>query len=100
MHRLTRRSFGKKLLAAGAFSLIEHSPILPQTSNAEPDIEIPDSIAGYTLSAEDKQLAGKFLMNHEQNMNALRETDLPNSLPPDFIFSSPKVKGEIGDAKR
>lgn len=100
MNRLSRRSFGKKLLAAGAFSLIEHPPILSQTSNPEPVIDLPDSIAGYTLSVEDKQLASKFLMNHEKNMKALRETDLPNNLPPDFIFSSPKAKGENGAAKR
>lgn len=100
MNKFTRRSFGKKLLAAGAFSLIEQPPILSQSSNPEPVIDVPDTIAGYTLSAEDKQLASKFLINHEKNMKALRETDLPNSLPPDFIFSSPKAKGENGAAKR
>lgn len=100
MNKFTRRSFGKKLLAAGAFSLIEHPSILSQTAKPEPVIDVPDTIAGYTLSAEDKQLAGKFLMNHETNMKALRETDLPNNLPPDFIFVSPKAKGENGAAKR
>lgn len=102
MNRLTRRSFGKKMLAIGAASIVQPPSLLPQTSNprrvessTEPAVEVPDVIAGYTLTAEEKQLAAKYLANHEKNMQPLRATDLPNSLPPDFIFASPAGTGAV-----
>lgn len=89
MNKLSRRVFGKRLLAAGALPLLDFQVSKSQTGSHEGTIATPDAIAGYTLSGEEKELVSKFLATHEKNMSALRTTDLPNSLPPDFIFASP-----------
>jgi hypothetical protein len=100
MNKLTRRAFGKRLLVAGALPLLDGRTAEGQVGNDVSTVVVPDVIAGYTLSAEEKQLAAKFLSVHEKNMSPLREQDLPNHLAPDFRFSSPKSKGESGAAKR
>jgi hypothetical protein len=55
---------------------------------------LPDVIVGYRLTDEDKRLTAKFLATHEKNMGPLREIDLPNSLAPSCIFTSPRQKPE------
>ena len=92
MNKLTRRTFGKRLLATSSLPFINLPSYAEQTAN--PELAIPDTIAGYKLTAEDKQLAGRFLANHEKNMSALREKELPNSLAPAFMFASPRTKSE------
>jgi hypothetical protein len=97
MNKLTRRTFGKRVLAAGALPLLK---LELQTSNPEPQIIIPDKLAGYKLSAEEKLLATKFLTTQEKNMAPLRERDLPNSLAPSFVFASPIANGEKRKRKK
>ncbi len=92
MDKLTRRTFGKHLLAASTLPLINLPSSAQETTN--PETTVPDTIAGYRLTPEDKQLALKFLANHEKNMLPLREKELPNSLAPAFIFASPLPKRE------
>ena len=94
MNKFTRRMFGKHLLAATALPLIKLPSVNPQAANPEQTVVIPGTIAGYDLTAEDKQLAAKFLSTHEKNMSTLREKDLPNSLPPSFNFASPRPNNE------
>jgi hypothetical protein len=100
MNTITRRAFGKRFLAVGALPLIASPRAEAQTSGDERGGAIPAMIAGYTLTQEDKQLAAKFLSTHEKNMVPLRGKDLPNSLPPAFLFSSPIIRGENGEAKK
>jgi hypothetical protein len=100
MNKLTRRLFGKKLLSAGALSLVEHPYLFSQIPNPEPVVDVLNSIAGYTLSAEDRQLVVKYLSTHEKNMAPLRENDLPNNLAPNYVFTSPTTKGENGEGMR
>lgn len=88
MKTLNRRAFGMRLLAAGGSLPLLNSPLAAQEKAGT----APDTIAGYTLKAEDKQLVGKFLTSHEKNMKSLRGNDLPNSLAPDFIFASPRTR--------
>jgi len=88
VNKLSRRTFGKRILAASAVPLLRLEP-LPGQTETTPSPIVPDAIAGYKLTAEDKQLAVKFLSTHEKNMSALREKDLLNSLAPNFIFASP-----------
>ena len=95
MNKLTRRTFSKRLLATSTLPLINLPSFAAQTANPEPAVHIPDTIAGYKLTPEEKQLAIKFLTNHEKNMSALREKELPNNLAPHFIFTSPREKNEI-----
>ena len=98
MNTLTRRTFGKRILAAGALPLLKNPLLEPQSSN--PEQIVTDTIAGYKLTKEEKQLVAKFLSTHEKNMAPLREKDLPNSLAPSFVFGCPTTKGESGeDAK-
>ena len=89
MNTLTRRTFGKRILAATALPLMKSPAYEPQSP--ESGAKVPDVIAGYTLTPEDRQLAARFLATHEKNLSALRENDLPNGLAPNFIFASPKV---------
>lgn len=100
MKKLSRRTFGKYLLAASTlpFHTAETSPPPQNPSSANPTI--PDIIAGYTLTAEEKRLVEKFLAVHEKNMASLRERDLPNALAPAFHFASPASNGETGDDEK
>lgn len=97
MNKLSRRTFGKRILAASALPLLKYP--VPEQQTPAPVAVVPDTIAGYKLTQEDKQLAAKFLSTHEKNMAALRERDLPNSLAPNFLFASPRT-GENGEAKK
>ena len=93
MISLTRRAFAKTLLAASVLPIAKLPLAVGQTKqDTLPPPAIPDSIAGYTPSSDEKQLAAKFLVNHEKNMQPLREKDLPNSLPPNLIFKSPTIR--------
>jgi hypothetical protein len=100
MEKLSRRTFSRYLLAATTLPLksAEASP-LPQISSAT-NPTIPDIIAGYRLTADDKRLAEKFFAMHEKNMASLRERELPSALAPAFLFATPKSNGETGDAKK
>lgn len=100
MNTISRRTFGKRFLAVGVLPLIASPLDEAQTPGDEPGVAIPDMIAGYTLTQEEKQLAAKFLSTHEKNMLPLRGNDLPNSLPPAFLFASPAIRGENGETKK
>ncbi len=89
-HKLTRRMFGKRMLAASALPVVGLAS--DQTANSQP--AVPDTIAGYKLTDDDKQLTSKFLSNHEKNMMPLRAKELPNGLAPSFMFASPREKSE------
>jgi hypothetical protein len=93
MSPLTRRAFAKTLLAASVLPITKVPLAIGQTKqDSLPPPVIPDAIAGYTPTNEEKQLAAKFLANHEKNMMPLREKDLPNSLPPNLLFKSPTIR--------
>ncbi len=92
MNKLSRRTFGKRLLIAGAVPLVHLPSFAQETPKTE--VAVPDSIAGYKLTSEEKKLALKFLKTHEGNMSALREKELLYSLAPSFIFASPHLKSE------
>ena len=92
MNTFTRRTLGKRLLFASVLPLLKN-PILAQQTT-ETVVALPDTIAGYALTMEDKKLATKFLSEHEKNMKPLREKDLPNSLAPNFVFASPRAEGK------
>jgi hypothetical protein len=91
MIHISRRIFNKHLIAAATIPLVEfardEATSQEQTTSPAP---LPEVIAGYRLTEEDMRLAAKFLATHEKNLRPLRETDLPNSLPPSCIFASPK----------
>ncbi len=83
MGSMTRRDFTRHVLAAG-FLPVTTGIIQQEKSETSPSL--PDAIAGYTLTPEDKTLAAKFLAAHEKAMAPLRATDLPNSLVPSFVY--------------
>ena len=86
--RITRRAFGQWLLSAMALPTLGFQS---QQKSAQP----PDIIAGHQLTADERELAAKFLATHQKHIGPLRESELPNDLPPDFRFSSPEMK-EVG----
>ena len=92
MNKLTRRTFGKRILATGVL------PLLPQRSHAQTEATalIPPAIAGYKPTAEERALTEKYLSTHEKNFSSLRERDLPNSLAPFFVVTSPTMGGVSG----
>ena len=93
MSSLTRRAFAKTLLAASVLPMAKLPLAVGQTKqDTLPPPAIPDSVAGYTPTSEEKQLAAKFLATHEKGMMPLREKDLPNSLPPNLLFKSPMIR--------
>lgn len=79
-NKLTRRSFQKRLLAAGA---------LPFLASPLDEVQEPATIAGYTPSAEEQALVASFLHAHNARMMGLQNEDLPNSLVPAVTFSCP-----------
>lgn len=96
MPTLSRRAFGKALLSLGAFPLgsdtLFHSP--PTQISAEA-IFLPERVAGYIMTEEERKLAAAFLTSHENNLQPLRVRELPNAVPPAFVFASPTpTKGE------
>ncbi len=94
MNKCTRRTFGKHLFAASLLPIASAPLSGLQVGDPEHGPGIPDTIAGYMLSPEDKQLASKFLSTHEKNLSALRAKDLPNNLAPCFSFKSPQPSSE------
>lgn len=101
MKSLTRRAFGKTLLTACAVPLVGNSPVRLQ-SEEQPSspYQLPERIAGYVPTAEERHLAAKFLESHEKNIATLRVQDLPNGLAPSLMFSSPIIKGENGEERK
>ncbi len=59
MYKLTRRSFGK-LVVAGSIPLLR----TPLAEDQQTQYSGPDTIAGHSLSSEEKNLAQKFLRDH------------------------------------
>jgi hypothetical protein len=95
MSRLTRREFGKRLaVGATGFVFVQPDTALQTSVLQEGANSVPNEIAGYRLSEEDKRLAAKFLSNHEKTMAPLRETNLPYDLPPDIVYASPIMRRE------
>ncbi len=100
MGPLSRRTFSKSLFAG---------LLLPATKLRLPELQeqseqsvplpatMPDTIAGYTLTPDDKKLVVKFLESHEKNMTPLRKDNLPNTLVPDILFTSPLMKKGEGE---
>jgi len=86
--RITRRAFGQWLLSALALPALGFQS---QQKTPPP----PDIIAGHQLTADERELAAKFLATHQKHLGPLRESDLPNDLPPNFRFFSPVMK-EVG----
>ena len=87
MRSISRRTFTKQLLAASAIPLAGSSGQEIHTDQIRDFVPpVPDSIAGYTLTAEDKQLVRKYIVNHEVHLLSLRGIELPNSVPPAITF--------------
>lgn len=78
---MTRRTFGK-LLAASTIS----AAALP--GRAE-DYKVPDVVASYTMTTDERELAQKFFDGHEKDMMPLRSKRLPNDLFPALTFVAP-----------
>ena len=98
MPKLTRREFGKRLAVVSATAVVTQPHAVVQTSAVQQETNsVPDTIAGYRLSEEDKQLAAKFIANHDKTMAPLSENNLSNDLPPDIVFVSPAMRGENND---
>ncbi len=100
MKSLTRRAFGKTILAAGTAPFMGAVVLPMQSEQPQRVIALPERVAGYLMTEDERQLALKFLAHHEKNIQPLRERDLPNGLVPHFIFASPVMKGENGKAVR
>jgi hypothetical protein len=100
MKTLTRRAFGTTLLSAGAIPLVRDAFLHASSESDQAGIVLPESVAGYVMTEDERKLALKFLENHERNMKPLREHDLPNDLAPSFIFASPILKGETGESEQ
>ncbi len=83
--RITRRAFGQWLLSAMALPALGYQ-------SQQTTVQSPDVIAGHQLTADERELAAKFLATHQKHISPLRERELPNDLPPDFLFSSPEMK--------
>jgi hypothetical protein len=94
MQTLTRRTFANTVL--GALPLMHDSLRQVQTETPKYVVHLPERVAGYLMTNEERRLALTFLENHEKNMQPLRERELPNGLAPSFIFASPGIKGEEG----
>lgn len=100
MKPITRRGFGKRLLAAGILPLTAGSlDGLLEQQKSETPIATPDTIAGYALSSDEKTLAAKYLAAHEKRMTPLRVVDLPNSLAPSILYriEPPVTKRKSGN---
>ncbi len=100
MKTLTRRAFSTTLLSAGAIPLVRDVFLHASSESDQSGIVLPESVAGYVMTEDERKLALKFLENHEKNMRPLREQDLPNHLAPNFIFTSPILKGETGEIEK
>jgi len=97
MSLISRRLFGRTILAGVLLPTTKvRLPGQQQQVEAAPSPQVPDTIAGYTLSSEERTLATKFLGVHEKNMSPLRLNDLPNNLAPSFQFVSPNMKRSGG----
>ncbi|MEK9135485.1 MAG: hypothetical protein AAB393_00040 [Bacteroidota bacterium] len=85
MTSLSRRSFTKRLLTtSGSLLAAEHLEQISLAANPCDQTTVPDSIAGYTLTPEDKALVSKFLARREKDLLPLRANDLQNATPPCF----------------
>lgn len=98
MQTLTRRTFTKTVL--GALPLMHESLRQVQSEEAKSVVHLPDRVAGYLMTPEERRLALTFLENHEKNLQPLRDRELPNSLAPSFVFASPIINGEEGAARK
>jgi hypothetical protein len=94
MDPITRRSFGKTLLATVVLPHLGSSTLAEQAAAASP--AVPDTIAGHVLTADEKVLTAKFLADQEKNLSGLRLESLPNSLQPAIRFASPTMKERDG----
>jgi len=97
MRPVSRRLFTKQLLAASVLPLAKSYPQETHSSEIRASLHVPDSIAGYTLTADDKELAAKFLSDHDNKLNSLRGTGLPNSLAPAILFCAPRMSANPGE---
>lgn len=89
--KLTRRAFGRTALLVGILPALRGSSrALSQEPTQAPDV--PPTISGYTLLPEERELATKFLEEHEKSMAPVRAIELPNGLPPSPRFASPRMK--------
>jgi len=99
MQRVSRRTF-TALLFSAAF-LRKANGDTTRTKQADialRTLSIPDTIAGHVLTQEEKDLAARFISEHEEGMTPLREIDLPNSLAPSICYRNelatpPSVRG-------
>ena len=98
MKPLTRRDFGKVFFAFGALPFAQDSLRDVRSGLLQTEaIQLPERIAGYVMTEEERRLATKFLHNHEKNIAPLRELELPNGLAPSYVFASPTVEGGQGE---
>lgn len=96
MPTLSRRAFGKTVLSLGVLPLGADTLLPPSSRQVVTEaISLPERVAGYIMTEEERKLAMSFLIAHETNLQPLRKQELPNALPPAFVFASPtSTKGE------
>jgi hypothetical protein len=92
MDKLSRRSFGKHLITGALVPLSIRNAFPQEEQPADHEECVPDAIAGYTPSAEERALAIKFLRNHRQQMRELGNQTPPHETPPAFVFASPPTR--------
>ncbi len=99
MTRFSRRAFTKLLVTAPPSlylaGLVEKADLL----QAQSECAIPNRIAGYTLTDEDKILASKFLAAQDKSLSTLRERDLANGLAPSFVPVSLRLEKREGKSR-
>jgi hypothetical protein len=97
MFPVSRRLFTKQLLTASVLPLAKSYPQEAHFNESRASLRVPDSIAGYTLTEDEKELAAKFLSDHERKMNSLRGTGLPNNLAPAIRFCTQRMSANPGE---
>ncbi|MFN0158664.1 MAG: hypothetical protein ACKVRP_11420 [Bacteroidota bacterium] len=94
MRTISRRRFAGLLIATPLMPALSDSLVTPTALHPDRH-SLPERVAGYVMTAEEKRLAQKFVDNHEKSIAPLRQRVLPNDLPP-FEFSQfiPKSKSK------
>ena len=93
MHPISRRSFGKLLIATGLSGRVLGKALdATESQQILPPLIVPDEVAGRRLTGEEKDLAGRFLIAYENAMAPLRRADLAYGVAPSFRFNSPPLK--------
>ncbi len=98
MTALSRRSFSRLVAASLPAAILLPKIEVPAFQQTTGNSSAPQTIAGHSLTEEEKELVAKFTASQETKLSSLREQDLANSLSPTFVPLPPIFKS--GESRR